>query len=288
MSRFIEAINGVKIPQLGFGVYQIKRDKNGSFEKNINEAIHAGYRHFDTARIYGNEEALGDVISNSGFARKDFFLTSKVWTTDLGYEQTQRAFEKSCKKLNTTYLDMFLLHFAGPHYVESWKALEKLYSEGRIRVIGVANFEIEHFEHLRKTAKIMPMINQIETHPKFQQQKLREYMSQNQILHEAWGPLGQGNKSLFENDTLKTIARSHQKTVGQVVLRWHLNRDTIIIPKSSNPQRIKENMDVFDFNLSDEEMQQIAKLDTGKRSSVDPKGYQVNPIFVRLSKLFLK
>ncbi|GAA3400710.1 aldo/keto reductase [Paenibacillus hodogayensis] len=288
MSRFMEAVNGVQIPQLGFGVYKIKQDKNGSFEKIIQEAIHAGYRHFDTARIYGNEEALGHAIGNSGIDRKDFFLTSKVWTTDLGYEQTIRAFEKSCKKLNTTYLDMYLIHFAGPHYIESWRALEDLYAEGKIRVIGVANFEIEHFEHVKKQAKVMPMINQIETHPAFQQQKLREYMARHHILHEAWGPLGQGNKSLFENDTLQTIARSHQKTVGQVVLRWHLNRDTIIIPKSSNPRRIKENMDLFDFDLSEEEMRQIAKLDTGKRNSVDPKGYQVNPIFVGLTKLFIK
>ncbi|MFF2089431.1 aldo/keto reductase [Paenibacillus sp. NPDC058174] len=271
---------------MGFGVYKIKQNKN--FEKTINEAIQAGYRHFDTARIYGNEEALGNAIRNSGIAREDFFLTSKVWTTDLGYEGTLRAFEKSCRRLNTTYLDMYLIHFAGPGFVDSWRALEKLYTEGKIKVIGVANFEIEHFEQLKKQTKIMPMINQIETHPRFQQQRLREYMSQHQILHEAWGPLGQANKSLLENVTLQTIASRHQKTVGQIILRWHLYRDTIVIPNSSNPRRIKENIDVFDFNLSEEELEQIALLDTGKRYAVNPKGLQVNPIYVGLTKLFLK
>ncbi|RJE90897.1 aldo/keto reductase [Paenibacillus sp. 1011MAR3C5] len=287
MDMSIEAANGVKIPQLGFGVYNLKQGKNGVFEKTINEAIKAGYRHFDTARIYGNEQALGRGIEDSGLPREDFFLTSKVWTTDLGYWQTQQAFEHSCKKLNTTYLDMYLLHFAGPHYVDAWKALEKLYVEGRIKVIGVANFEIEHLEHLKKHSEITPMINQIETHPEFQQQPLREYMSRHQILHEAWAPLGQGNKALFENTELKDIARGHQKTVGQVILRWHLNRETIVIPKSSNPQRIKENMDVLNFNLSEEDMERIARLDTGKRYSVNPRGYQVNPMFVKLMKLFM-
>ncbi|MBP1994312.1 aldo/keto reductase [Paenibacillus eucommiae] len=288
MNLSSEAVNGVEIPQLGFGVYNVKQGKNSNFEQIISEAIKAGYRHFDTARIYFNEEALGHAIGNSGVPREDFFLTSKVWTTDLGYEQTQRAFEKSCKKLNTTYLDMYLIHFAGPHYVDAWKALEKLYAEGKIRVIGVANFEIEHLEHLKKHAEIIPMINQIETHPEFQQQPLREYMSRNQILHEAWGPLGQGNRSLFENEELQSIARRHQKTVGQVILRWHLNRGTIVIPKSSNPQRIKENIDVFNFNLSEKDMERIAKLDKGKRYSVNPKGFQVNPIVVKLTNLFLK
>jgi diketogulonate reductase-like aldo/keto reductase len=278
----------VEIPQLGFGVYKINQGKNGAFEKTISEAIKAGYRHFDTARIYGNEEALGQAITNSGVPREEFFLTSKVWTTDLGYERTQRAFEESCKKMKTSYLDMYLIHFAGPQYTEAWKALEQLYAEGKIKVIGVANFEIEHFEHLKKHAEIMPMINQVETHPLFQQQPLREYMLHHRILHEAWGPLGQGNASLFDREELKAIARRHGKTVGQVILRWHINRHTIVIPKSSNPQRIKGNMQVFDFNLSEEEMDRIAKLDTGKRHSVNPNGYQVNPIYVKLSKLFLK
>ncbi|GGG69704.1 aldo/keto reductase [Paenibacillus radicis (ex Gao et al. 2016)] len=286
MRPYFEIVNGVKIPRVGFGVYKIKQDQN--FDKTIIEAIQAGYRHFDTARIYGNEEALGNVIRNSGIAREEFFLTSKVWTTDLGYEETLRAFEKSCRKLNTSYLDMYLIHFAGPRFIESWKAIEKLYTEGKIKVIGTANFEIEHFEQLKKQTKIMPMINQIETHPGFQQQKLREYMSQHQILHEAWGPLGQGNKSLLENETLQKIANRHQKTVGQIILRWHLHRDTIVIPKSSNPRRIKENIDVFVFSLSEEEMGQIAALDSGKRYAVNPKGFQINPIYVGLTKLFLK
>ncbi|GAA0381208.1 aldo/keto reductase [Bacillus horti] len=215
MESFVMAANGVKIPQLGFGVYKIKQGKNGAFEQTIREAIKVGYRHFDTARIYGNEEALGQAIANSGVSREDFFLTSKVWTTDLGYEETHQAFRESCKRMKTTYLDMYLIHFAAPLYVEAWKALEQLYEEGKIKVIGVANFGPEHFEHLKKYAKIQPMINQVETHPLFQQKSLREYMSRHQILHEAWGPLGQGNASLFDNEELNIIARRHNKTVGK-------------------------------------------------------------------------
>ncbi|WP_128660241.1 aldo/keto reductase [Paenibacillus sp. 598K] len=288
MRPFIKASNGVDIPQLGFGVYKIKPGKNGAFEQTIRAAIEAGYRHFDTARIYGNEEALGRAIANSGIPREDFFITSKAWTTDLGYEQTQRAFEHTCKKMNTSYLDMYLLHFAGPHYVKAWKALELLYAQGKIKVIGVANFEIEHFEHLKTHATILPIINQVETHPFFQQQSLREYMIRHQILHEAWGPLGQGNASLFNNEELKAIAERHNKTVGQVILRWHINRQTIVIPKSSSPLRIRENIQALDFTLSDADMMRIAKLDTGKRYAVHPTGYQVNPLYVKLSKIFLK
>ena len=286
MSLSVRAANGVEIPQLGFGVYKIK-GKNGLFEQTIREAIQAGYRHFDTARIYGNEAELGRVIANSGIPREEFFLTSKVWTTDLGEERTRRAFEQSCKKLKTTYLDMYLIHFAGPGYVEAWRALERLYEEGRVKVIGTANFEIEHLEQLRKHAKIPPMINQVETHPLFQQQALREYMSHHRILHEAWGPLGQGNVSLLDHEELRSIADRHHKTVGQVILRWHLNRNSIVIPKSSNPKRIKENRKVFDFELSGEEIDRIAQMDTGRRSSVNPNGIQVNPLYVKLTRLFL-
>lgn len=285
MNLSIEAANGLKIPQLGFGVYKIK---NGAvFERTVDAAIRTGYRHFDTAKIYGNEEALGREIQKSGIPREEFFITSKVWTADLGYQATKKAFVETCRKLNVTYLDMYLIHFAGPHYVEAWKAMEELYDEGKIKVIGVANFEIRHLEHLMKHSRISPMINQVETHPEFPQHDLHDYMVRHKILHEAWGPLGQGNKALLEHPELAEIARRHQKSVAQVILRWHIKRGIIIIPKSSNLQRIQENSQLFDFDLNDEEMNRIRLLDTGKRYSVSPTGYMVNPFYVRLMKLFV-
>lgn len=284
-SKVIKAVNGVTIPQLGFGVYKIA--KGELFESAIGEAIRVGYRHFDTAKIYGNEEALGRAILKSGIPREQFFITSKVWTTDLGYRATKKAFEQTCKKLNVTYLDMYLIHFAGPHYTKAWKALEELYLDQRIKVIGVANFEISHLENLLKHSTIPPMINQIETHPEFPQNDLHKYLVEHQILHEAWGPLGQGNKQLLQHPTLIEIANNHKKSVGQVILRWHLQRGVIVIPKSSNLKRISENSDIFDFELSDEEMEKIHRLETGKRYSVSPTGYMVNPLYVKLMKLFL-
>lgn len=284
MNKIIKAVNGVPIPQLGFGIYKIV--KGEPFERAIGEAIQVGYRHFDTAEIYGNEEALGRVILKSGIPREQFFITSKVWTTDLGYRATKKAFEQTCRKLNVTYLDMYLIHFAGPHYTEAWKAMEELYLDKKIKVIGVANFEIPHLENLMKHSTIRPMINQIETHPEFPQHELHDYMVKHQILHEAWGPLGQGNKKLLEHPVLIEIAQHHKKTVGQIILRWHIQRDIIVIPKSSNPQRIKDNSEIFDFMLSDEEMERIHRLETGTRYSVSPTGYMVNPLYVKLMKLF--
>lgn len=284
MKHTIQASNGVHIPQLGFGLYKIKQGE--TFEKTVEEAIRVGYRHFDTAKIYGNEAALGRVIQKSDIPRKEFFITSKAWTTDLGYHATRKTFERTCQRLNVTYLDMYLIHFAGAHYVDAWRAMEELYEEGRIRVIGVANFEIEHLEHLKKHARITPMVNQIETHPEFQQRELHDYMVKNQILHEAWGPLGQGSKELLEHPELLAIARKHRKSVAQVILRWHLERGIIAIPKSSNPARIKENSDLFDFELNAEAMEQIRRLDTGKRYSISPTGLMINSIYIHFMKLF--
>lgn len=285
MNKNINASNGVSIPQLGLGVYKIAI--GDPFERAIGEAIRAGYRHFDTAKIYGNEEALGREIYKSEIPREQLFITSKVWTTDLGYRATKIAFEQTCRKLNVTYLDMYLIHFAGPHYLQAWRAMEELYLEGKIKVIGVANFEIPHLENLMKHSTIPPMINQIETHPEFPQHELHDYMVQHQILHEAWGPLGQGNKKLLEHPVLSEIAHHHKKSVGQIILRWHLQRDIIVIPKSSNPGRIKENSEIFDFELTNEEMEQIRLLETGTRYSVSPTGYMVNPLYVKIMKLFV-
>lgn len=183
---------------------------------------------------------------------------------------------------------MYLIHFASPHYVEAWKAMEELYSEGKIKVIGVANFEIQHLEHLIAHSRIPPMINQIETHPEFPQNELHDYLVQHRISHEAWGPLGQGNKALLERQELAEIARHHKKSAAQVILRWHLQRGIIVIPKSSYPKRIKENSEIFDFELTAEEMEKVNRLNTGKRYSVNPTGYIVNPFYVKLMKLFIR
>ncbi len=282
----MEAANGVKIPQIGFGVYKLTKGKD--LESAVGEAIKVGYRHFDTAKIYGNEESLGEEIKKSQIAREEFFITSKVWNTDLGYKSTKRAFEQTCKNLKVEYLDIYLIHFAAPHYLEAWKAMEELYLEGRVKVIGVANFEIQHLEKLMKHSKITPMVNQIETHPEFQQNELHNYLIEHQILHEAWAPLGQGNIALLKNPEIKKIAGNHNKTVAQVILRWHIQRDIIIIPKSSNPKRIKENFQLFDFKLTSEEMDRINQLNTGRRYSHSPTGYMINPIYNKLMKVFIK
>jgi len=231
---------------------------------------------------------LGIEIQKSGIPREEFFITSKVWNTDLGYNATKKAFEETCRNLNVEYLDMYLIHFAAPHYIEAWKAIEELYLEGKIKVIGVANFEIKHLEKLKKYSKITPMINQIETHPEFPQDELHNYLIKHGILHEAWAPLGQGNKELLKNGVLNKIAQRYNKTIAQVILRWHLQRGIIIIPKSSNPKRIKENIELFDFELSVEEMEEIKGLNTGKRYSHSPTGYMINPLYNALMKVFIK
>jgi diketogulonate reductase-like aldo/keto reductase len=286
INKEIKAVNGVKIPQVGFGVYKLNKEED--FKTAVGEAIKIGYRHFDTAKIYGNEKDLGLAIEKSQIPREEFFITSKVWNTDHGYEATKKAFEQTCKKLNVEYLDMYLIHFASPCYLETWHAMEDLYLEGKIKVIGVANFEMQHLEELMKHSKIPPMINQIETHPEFPQNELHEYLTKHKILHEAWAPLGQGNKDLLKNTVLKEIASHHEKTVAQVILCWHIQRGIIIIPKSSNPKRIEENIQMFDFELSSEEMEKINQLNTGKRYSHSPTGYMINPLYNKLMKIFLK
>lgn len=286
LNREVEAINGVKIPQVGFGVYKINDEKE--FEKAVGAAIDAGYRHFDTAKIYGNEQNLGSVIKKSNIPREEFFITSKVWNTDLGYEATKKAFYETCLKLNVDYLDMYLIHFAAPNYIEAWRAMEELYLEGKIKVIGVANFEIQHLEKLMINSNITPMINQIETHPEFPQNELHEYLKKHRILHEAWAPLGQGNKALLHNSELAKIASKHNKSVAQIILRWHIERGVTVIPKSSNQKRIKENFELFDFVLSVEDMKEIDKLNTNTRYSHSPTGYMINPIYNKLMKIFIK
>lgn len=260
--------DGKTIPQIGLGVFLMK-DK-AEFMQAIQWAIEAGYRHFDTAAFYGNEQWLGEALKNSGLKREDFFITSKVWNCDHGYDKTKVAFENSRQKLGLDYLDLYLIHWPADHYIESWQAMEELQQAGKIKSIGVSNFKEHHLENLMAHTKVKPVIDQVETHPYFQQKDLVKYLHDHDIAHEAWSPMGRGSDGIFEDTVLKDIAAKHNKTVAQVILRWHIQRHTVIIPKSVHQQRIQENFDVFDFQLNNEEMAKIATLDTGKRLYRDP------------------
>lgn len=259
--------NGVKMPQLGFGVFKVK---NGSETvESVKKALEAGYRHIDTAAIYGNEEGVGQAIRESGIPREELFITSKVWNTEQGFEKTLKAYEDSLERLGTEYLDLYLIHWPGTDkYIDTWKALEKLYTDSRVRSIGVSNFHVHHLENLMKHTELKPVINQIELHPRLSQLEIREYCKKHDIKVEAWGPLGQGN--LIDEPTINHIADKHGKTAAQVMIRWHLQNDIVVIPKSITPSRIVENTQVFDFELSLDEMNQIDALNLGERYGTNP------------------
>ena len=260
--------NGVTIPQLGLGVFKMKDEKELS--EAIRVALEAGYRHFDTAMIYENEAIVGQALKESSIPREEIFLTSKVWNYDHGYEETKAAFQASLDRLGTDYLDLYLIHWASANYIETWKAMEELYKAGKIKAIGVSNFQIHHLEDLMSHTEIIPMINQIETHPAFPQHELRAFMAQHAIIHEAWGPLGQGKNDLLTQAVLLELAEQYGKTPAQIVLRWHIERGIVVIPKSVTPSRIRENRDIFDFSLSKEDMDKVATLNTGERYSGNP------------------
>ncbi|MDE5054996.1 aldo/keto reductase [Niallia taxi] len=260
--------NGVEIPYLGLGVFLVKDP--AECENAVKAAIKNGYRSIDTATRYENESFVGNALKAVDVPREELFITTKVWVSDFGYEETKQALHRSLKEMQLDYLDLYLIHWAAPNYAETWRAMEDLYEEGLVKAIGVCNFQIHHLEKLKETARITPMLNQIETHPLFHQKELREYMEQHGIAHEAWAPMAQGRENLFENPTLQTIGEKYGKTTAQVMLRWHLQRDTIIIPKSIHEHRIIENANLFDFALTDEDMQAIDQLDTGSRIFGDP------------------
>lgn len=260
--------NGQMIPQLGLGVFKVQDADD--LKSAVSEALKDGYRHFDTATIYHNEEWLGEALAESDVKREDLFITSKVWNSNTTYDETIAAFHESLKKLQTDYLDLYLIHWPSEGYNEKWRAMESLYNDGLIKSIGVSNFEKPHMEKLLTTAKIKPAVDQVETHPYFQQKELNDYLKSLDIAHEAWGPLGQGKSNVLEDSVLVKIAEAHDKTVAQVILRWHLQRDIIVIPKSVHAERIAQNIDVFDFKLTDEEMSMIASIDKNQRGSGDP------------------
>ncbi|MFD1199829.1 aldo/keto reductase [Brucella gallinifaecis] len=251
--------DGNHIPQLGYGVWQVGNDEAISA---VSEALKVGYRHIDTAAIYGNEEGTGKAINASGIARSDIYLTTKLWNKEQGYETTLKAFDESLKKLDTDYVDLYLIHWPLPSkdlFMDTWRALIKIKEEGRAKSIGVSNFQIADLERILKESDTVPVLNQIELHPQFQQDELRLFHSKHNIATEAWSPLGQG--TILENPTLKSIAEKHGKSVAQIILRWHIETGNIVIPKSVTPARIKENFEIFDFSLNGTDHDAITKLD---------------------------
>ncbi|OMD00517.1 aldo/keto reductase [Paenibacillus sp. FSL R5-0636] len=263
--------NGVNMPWLGLGVFKV--EEGAELIQAIKSAIKQGYRSIDTAAIYENETGVGQAIQEAlqenNLSREELFVTSKVWTADMGYEETIAAYETSLAKLGLEYLDLYLIHWpVKGKYKESWRALETLYKEGRVKAIGVSNFQIHHLEDVLKDAEIKPMVNQVELHPYLNQQELLDFCKEQGIQLEAWSPLMQGQ--LFDQPVLKQIAAKHGKSVAQVIVRWDLQRGIITIPKSTKEHRIIENVDVFDFNLSDEDMTLINSLNQDQRVGPDP------------------
>ncbi len=262
--------NGVGMPYFGLGVYLSKEGQE--VINAVKWAIKTGYRHVDTASVYKNEEGVGEGIKQSGIAREDIFVVSKVWNNDQGYETTLRAFEGSLKRLGMEYLDLYLIHWpVAGKYKETWKALEKLYREGRIRAIGVSNFLKHHLEDLVETSEIVPMVNQMEFHPYLVQQELLAYCTAHKIQYEAWSPLMQGK--VFGIEAIQTLARKYGKSVAQVVLRWNLQKGVVTIPKSSKKERIVANANIFDFALSEEDVALLDAMDRRQRFGPDPDNF---------------
>lgn len=260
--------NGIEIPQLGFGVFQVP---DAETRAAVTSALEAGYRSIDTAAIYGNEAGVGQAIADSGIDRDELFVTTKLWNADQGYDSTLQAFDASLAKLGLDFVDLYLIHWPTPArdlYGESWRAIEKLVADGRIRAAGVSNFQPAHLRRLLDGGSLVPAVNQIELHPGLQQNELRALHTELGIVTEAWSPLAQG--AVLDEPALTAIAERHGKSAAQVVLRWHLQLGNVVIPKSVTPSRIRENADVFDFALTDDELAAIGALDRGLRTGPDP------------------
>ena len=264
--REVRLNNGVMMPALGFGVYQIPAEDT---ERAVSEALETGYRMIDTAASYFNEEQVGNALRHSGLKREEVFVTTKLWVQDYEYEDALRAFDKSVRLLGLDYVDLYLLHKPYGNYYAAWRAAERLYKEGRVRSIGVTSFSDERLQDLFLHNEVKPAVNQLETHPFFQQKASNAFLSQEGIQHEAWAPFAEGKNDIWNNPVLKAVAEKHGRTVGQVVLRWLNQRGVAVIPKTVRRERMAENLDIFGFTLTDQEMQAIAGLDTGRSPIYD-------------------
>ena len=257
-SPMLEMNNKLKIPQMGFGVFLIKGDEEA--EKCCLEAFKLGYRHIDTAHVYGNEKGVGEAIRKSGIPREEIFLTSKLWHNECGEGVTSKAIDRMLKRLNVSYLDLLLIHWPVGDYCGAWKDMEKAVQEGKVKSIGLSNFIGKYLEDILKIAKIMPVVDQVECHPYAPCDDLRKELDKINCYIEAWSPIGRGNKDLFQEKVLVDLGKKYNKTVPQVILRWHIEKGNIIFPMSRNPEHIKENWNIFDFKLTKEEIEQITGL----------------------------
>lgn len=262
--------NGLKMPIVGYGTLQIS---SSQAQKSVVEALDAGYRLIDTAASYFNEDGIGKAIKQAKVPREELFIVTKVWVQDSGYENTLSAFETSLNKLDLDYIDLYLIHQPYSNYYGSWQALEKLYQEGKVRAIGVCNFSAERFVDLSLNCKIKPMVNQIELHPFFQRQELIRVMNCYDCKVQAWGPLCEGQKDIFNNQILKEIATKHQRTIAQIILRWHIQNNIMIIPKTIHQSRMIENISIFDFELDNDDLEIIAKMDLGYSEIINHQSY---------------
>lgn len=269
MMKYITLNNGVKIPQLGFGLWQVPDEVT---DGAVLKAFETGYRLIDTATVYGNEAGVGRAIQASDLSREELFIITKVWNSDHGYEETLAAYDRSLELLGLDYVDLYLIHWPVPEYdrfIETYQAMEKLYKEGRVRAIGVCNFHIEHLERLLDECEVPPVVNQVERHPYFQQEELKEFCQKHNIHLQSWSPLMTGG-AVLEDEVLADLAKKYGKTPAQVALRWQIDSGAIVIPKSVTPARIEENFNIFDFELSDEDLERIEGINRRERKGPNP------------------